>query len=112
MEWFEIFKIAGPIGAVVVGFLAYFLRKPPTILEDAQAGKIRLEAQILHSSIREESIDLLKDMLATQTELINTLRAEVQDLRKEITDLRQDYEDVWDDNNKLREELKLLKSED
>ena len=32
------------------GFLAYFLRKPSSTLEDAQTGKLRIEAQILHSS--------------------------------------------------------------
>ena len=109
MEWYDIAKIAGPISVAVVGFLAYFLRKPPTLLDEAKAGKIQLEAQILHSNIREESIDLLRDMLATQTELINTLRQEVQDLRKEITDLRTDYEKLWDDNDKLREELRIVK---
>ncbi len=108
-NWLEVAKVLGPILVAIVGLLAFFLRKPPSIVDEASAGKIKLEAQILNSNIREESIDLLKDMLATQTELINTLRFEVQDLRKEITDLRKEYEDLWDDNSKLREELKLLR---
>lgn len=109
MDWMTLVKIIGPISIGIVGILAYFLRKPASVLEEAQADKIKREAEILKNDIREESIDLLKNMLATQTDLINLLRTEVQELRKEITDLRGDYEKLWDDNNKLRDEIKTLK---
>ena len=109
MTWVDIAKVVAPIIIAITGFLAYFLRKPASLIDESTANKMAAETEILRNNIREESIDLLKDMITTQTELINTLRVEVQDLRSEITDIRKEYDEIWEDNNNLRKELKILR---
>lgn len=108
-SWIDLAVVIGPVLVGVAGVLAYFKRKPASKMDDAATNKIRVESNLLEKSIREESINLLKSMIETQTVIIENLRTEVRDLKKDIGLIKVNHNALLDENLELKRKIKEYK---